>query len=324
MRLVKKMPSEANTVGPNLQWQDEYGIPRRCNLTDKIFLGRVCHGIARDKRIIVCDPVVSRDHAVIRLTRSGAEITDMSKNGTWINDVRMTPGDSRLLEDGDLITVGGTAIRLSCPHLALQSEEDNVMVSTTIRPKAACVTSLVANVCEYTALSQKFDSALVYEFIQEIFFRFSAIVNEHQGTVKDCVGDTLFAFWEHIGEVSSDQALSACQAAICQLRSLPDIHLQLTDRGLQMPPLLPGWGVTTGHITLSHYGSRSADIALVGDCVNLAFRLASMANKPLAGFIVMCRQTAAMVTQELQLSDLGNHKIRGRCGQEHLFAIQLE
>lgn len=318
------MPSEANPVGPNLQWQDEHGIPRQCNLTDKIFLGRVCRGIDRDKCIIVCNPAVSRDHAVIRLTRAGVEITDMSKNGTWINDVRMTPGDSRLLEDGDLITVGGTSIRLCCPHLALGPQEDNVMDSTTIRPKGVWVTSLVSNVSEYTALSQKFDSAMVYEFIQKIFFRFSAIVNEHQGTVKDCVGDTLFAFWEHTGEVSSDHALSACQAAICQLRCLPEIHLQLSDRGLEIPPLLPGWGVTTGHITLSHYGSRSADIALVGDCVNLAFRLASMANKSLAGFVVMCRQTASLVTQELQLSDLGNHKIRGRSGQERLFAIQLE
>lgn len=318
------MPSEAKTVEPNLQWLDEHGVPRRLNLTDKIFIGRVCRGISRDKCIIVCNPMVSRDHAVIRLTRTGVEITDMSKNGTWINDVRMMPGDSRLLENGDLISLGGISIRLSCPHSIPRPEKENVMASTTIKPMASCITSLVSNIHEYTALSQKSDSAMVNAFIQEIFSRFRTIVNEHQGTIKDCVGGAIFAFWEHPKEVSADYALPACQAALCQLRSVPEIHRRLTDRGLVIPPLFPGWGVTTGRITLSHYGSRSADLALVGDCVNLAFRLSSMANKSLPGPIVMCRQTASLVKQKLQLSDLGYHEIRGRSGQEHLFGIQLE
>ncbi len=48
----------------------------------------------------------------------------MSKNGTWINDVRMAAGASRRLEDGDIISLGGTSIRLSCQHLAHPSEEE--------------------------------------------------------------------------------------------------------------------------------------------------------------------------------------------------------
>ncbi|MBC2744255.1 MAG: adenylate/guanylate cyclase domain-containing protein, partial [Desulfosarcina sp.] len=286
-------------------------------------LGRVCRGIDRGKCIIVRNPMVSRDHAVVRLTRYGVEITDMSKNGTWVNDVRMAPGASRQLEDGDLISLGGTSIRLFCPHLAPQPEKENWTEQTAISPTAICVTSLVADVRGFSAFSQKVDSAVVYAFIKEIFSRFSTIVNEHHGTVKDYIGDAVFAFWEHPGGFSPDHALSACQAAICQLRSGPEIHRQLTDRGLVIPPPVLGWGLTTGQVTLSHYGSRPADLALVGDCINLAFRLSSMANKTLPGPIVMCRQTASLVTQQLPLMDLGNQEIRGRTGQEHLFGIQL-
>ena len=90
-----------------------------------------------------------------------------------------------------------------------------------------------------------------------------------------------------------------------------------------MPPPVLGWGLTTGQITLSHYGSRSAGLALVGDCINLAFRLSSMANKKLAGPIVMCRQTASLVGEKLTIMDLGHQEIRGRTGKEHLFGIQL-
>jgi class 3 adenylate cyclase len=134
-----------------------------------------------------------------------------------------------------------------------------------------------------SAVSQPFhrkaDSAVVYTLIKEIFAQFSTIVNTHQGTVKDYAGDAVFAFWEHPGGFSANQALSACQAALSQLRSVPEIHRHLTGRGLAMPLPVLGWGLTTGRVTMSHYGSRSAGLALVGDCINLAFRLSSMANK---------------------------------------------
>ena len=318
------MPTEAVIPGASLQWQDEHGVPVRLALTDKIFLGRVCRGIERNKCILVHNPRVSRDHAVVRLTRNGVEITDMSKNGTWVNGVRMAPGASRQLEDRDLITLGDKSIRLSCPHLAPQPQADNWTEQTAISPTDVCITSLVADVRGFSAFSQQTDSAVVYTFIKEIFSRFSTIVDEHQGTVKDYVGDAVFAFWEHPGKDSSEHALAACQAAICQLRSIPAIHRQLTDSGLVMPLPVLGWGMTTGQITLSHYGSRSADLALVGDCINLAFRLSSMANKTLPIPIIMCRQTAALVAPQLPLMDLGDQEIRGRTGQEHLFGIQLE
>jgi adenylate cyclase len=261
---------------------------------------------------------------VIRVTRNGVEITDMSKNGTWINDVRMAPGASQRLEDGDLITLGGTSIRLSCPQTVSTREEENWMAQTAISPAAAFVTSLVADVRGFSAFSQQAESAVVYAFMKEIFSRFSTIVNAHHGTVKDYVGDAVFAFWEHPGEGSSDHALAACRTAVTQLHSVPEIHRQLTGRGVVMPSPVLGWGLTTGPVTLSHYEARSADLALVGDSINLAFRLSSMANKTLPAPIVMCRHTASLVQHELSLADLGNQEIRGRSGQEHLYGIQLE
>jgi class 3 adenylate cyclase len=309
---------------PNLQWMDEHGVPHRRTLIDKIFLGRVCQGIDEDKRIIISDPMVSRDHAMVRLTRDGVEITDMSKNGTWINSVRMTPGDSRQLEDGDLISLGGISIRLSCAQLTSSSETERLAEQTAINPATVCVTCLVADVRGFTALSQKADSAKICAFIDKIFSQFSTIVNAHKGTVEGYFGDAVFAFWEHPGKMDTDRALWACQAAVSQLRSIPKIQRQVTRSGLAIPPLVLGWGLTTGRITLSHYGSRSSDLALVGDCVNMAFRLSSMANKTLPRSIVMCHETASLVMRKLPLLDLGDQKIRGRSGVEHLFGLNLD
>jgi class 3 adenylate cyclase len=319
------MPPEVIPSAPSLDWQDEQGVSHRLILSDKIFLGRICRGIQKDKCILVHNPMVSRDHAVIRLTRDGVKITDLSKNGTWINDVRMASGSSQRLEDGDLITLGGTSIRLSCPQTISPREEENWMAQTAISPAVAYVTSLVADVRGFSAFSQQAESAVVYAFMKEVFSRFSAVVNAHHGTVKDYVGDAVFAFWEHpAGEGSSKHALAACRAAVSQLHSVPEIYRHLSGRGVVMPSPVLGWGLTTGPVTLSHYEARSADLALVGDCINLAFRLSSMANKTLPAPIVMCQRTAALVEREMQLVDLGRQEIRGRTGQEHLFGIQRE
>jgi len=318
------MPSDAATSEVCLTWQDENGTQHRLVLTDSIFLGRVCRGIEQEKRILVRNPMVSRDHAVVRLTRSGVKIVDLSKNGTWVNDVRMAPGASRSLVDGDRITLGGISIVLSCPRSITPSDEDIWTEQTTVNQAAVSVTSLVADVRGFSAFSQQVDSTTVYTFIKTVFSRFSTIVNAHQGTVKDYAGDAIFAFWEHPAELSDEHALPACRAAVEQLSSLREIHSQLRDSGLDLPSPVLGWGITTGQVTLSHYGSRSADLALVGDCINLAFRLSSMASKTLQAPIVLCRQTASLVNQALPLQDLGNHEIRGRSGHEHLFGIQVK
>ena len=56
----------------------------------------------------------------------------------------------------------------------------------------------------------------------------------------------------------------------------------------------------------------------------MAFRLSSMANKKLPEPIVMCYQTASLVKRKIALSDLGEQKIKGRSGVEHLFGLQLD
>ncbi len=128
---------------------------------------------------------------------------------------------------------------------------------------------------------------------------------------------------EHPDRFSTNLALAACRAPIIQLRSLPEIHRRLTGQGFSMLFPVLDWGLTTGQVTLSHCGSRSVGMALVGDCINLAFHLSSMANKTLPAPIVLGPKTASWVVQELPLTDLGDQEIRGRTDQGHLFGIQL-
>ena len=157
--------------------------------------------------------------------------------------------------------------------------------------------------------------------INQIFDQFSKIVEDFKGTVKDYAGDSVMAFWEHQFGDPTRQSVLACLAAIQQMLSFNQIRVVLSGKYADVKKLRMGWGVTTGPVTLSHYGSRTADLAVVGDCINLASRLSGMANKEVAENILICSHTAELVENQLELKDLGLLPIRGGEAREHIFAL---
>ncbi len=307
---------------PYLEWVDKDTQTHRLEIVDKVFIGRSCKGVDPQKRIIVHHEQVSRDHAVISRGLKNIQITDMSKNGTWINGTRMAAGSSGDLEDGDTIRLGDFSCQVHYPDDFTAVKDRPVFTQyTMVTPAEVVVTNLVADVREFTTFSQANASSDVYALMKEIFDTFSTIITKFKGTIKDYAGDAVFAFWDHDVEPVAAQAVLACQAAIEQTRTTEEIRTKLARKNIAIDSLQMGWGITTGKVTLSHYGSRAADLALVGDCTNLAFRLSGLANKELSEKIVICSQTAELVQNQLSIKDLGSIPIKGRKGQEHVFAL---
>lgn len=307
---------------PYLEWIDENQQTQYLEIVDKIFIGRSCKGVDPQKRILVQDAGVSRDHAVISRRAEHLQITDRSKNGTWVNETRMAAGASSEIVDGDNIRVGEFTFRVCYPDNVTDVKDAAILTDgTRVTATEIMVTNVVADVRDFTTFSQGHASSDVYALMKEIFDKFSAIVYQFKGTIKDYAGDAVYAFWDHNVEAIKTQAVLACQAAIKQTQTINDIRAQLIGKNLAAENLQMGWGITTGKVTLSHYGSRAADLALVGDCTNLAFRLSGLANKELSEKIVICSQTAKLVGEDLMLKDLGPVSIKGRTGKEHVFAL---
>jgi len=294
---------------PYVEWIDENREVQRLEIVDRVFIGRSCKGVDPQKRILVYHAQVSRDHAVIsRSSADHLQITDMSKNGTWVNGIRLAAGSSVELMDGDTISLGGFSLRV------FYAEDDTTLKDraiftqgTMVTPSEILVTNVVADVREFSGFSEAHGSSDVYTVMKEIFDTFSAIVHSFRGT--------------HDVRPVSSQAVLACQAAIQQTQTMKEIRARLSTRRIDADHLQMGWGITTGKVTLSHYGSRAADLALVGDCTNLAFRLSSIANKELPEKIIICSQTAELVRNDLSVKDLGTVTIKGRKGKEHVFAL---
>ncbi len=308
-------------VHPHIEWSDENGVTHRRFLLDKIFIGRTCRGVDEEKCIRINHPAVSRDHAVIQISQFGIEINDLSTNGTWINGVRMAPGALRHLVDDDTIELGKTVLRLVCRDLVSKCPEGGWGDQTEISPSIVWITSLVADVRGFSTMCQSIDSGSTYGLMKEVFTRFSEIVTTCSGTVKDYAGDAVFAFWEHSRGKAPAQALMACKAALAQEAQLADIRRLLSKDHAVFGELRLGWGITTGPATLSNYGTRPAALAVVGDCINLAFRFSATANKEIDASIIMDRQTADLVGSEIALRDLGRIPTKGREGLEQIYGI---
>jgi len=307
---------------PYLEWIDENQSIQRLTIVDKIFIGRSCKGVDPQKRILVRTAQVSRDHAVISRRGKELKIKDMSKNGTWINGIRLAAGSSCHLADQDVIRLGGVSFQVfASKDVTVVRDQAILTDGTMVTPTEVVVTNVVADVREFSAFSQAHASSDVYALMKEIFDAFNTIIYKFKGTIKDYAGDAVYAFWDHHVEPIKKQAVLACQAAIEQTQTIDQIRANLSGKNIAADNLQMGWGITTGKVTLSHYGSRATDLALVGDCTNLAFRLSGMANKDLSQKIVICSQTAELVRDDLALKDLGTVSIKGRKGKEHVFAL---
>jgi adenylate cyclase len=307
---------------PYFEWIDENQEKRRLEVVDKVFFGRTCMGIDETKCIIAKHRLISRDHAVVTLSGSHLQITDTSKNGTWVNNVRLTAGSSQYLADGDEIRIGETVILVRCPDLVMDDQEDLDIDGTVVTPTNVIVTNLVADVRGFSGMTQTEDSSQIYALMKEVISTFSAIVHDYKGTIKDYVGDAVYAFWDHRFAPSKEKAVLACRAALKQAQTVSQIQAKLSGKNPAVEYLRLGWGITTGKVTMSHYGSRAIDLALVGDCTNLAFRLSGIANKDLPSKFVICSETAKLVSDSpLKVFDLGYISVRGRSGKEHVFGI---
>jgi class 3 adenylate cyclase len=306
-----------------LEWLDENQQVQHLEIIDKVFIGRSCTGIDPQKRILVNNAQVSRDHAVISRRGKSLKIKDMSKNGTWVNGIRLAAGSSSDLADEDVISVGGISITVYVQSGETTTQERAILTEgTMVTPTEVVVTNVVADVREFSTFSQVHASADVYALMKEVFDAFSGIVVNFKGTIKDYAGDAVYAFWDHHVKPVRQQAVLACQAALQQDQALNEIRSRLSAKNEAAAKLEMGWGITTGKVTLSHYGSRAADLALVGDCTNLAFRLSGIANKDLSDRIIICSQTADLVSDDFSVQDLGTIPIKGRKGQERVFGLK--
>jgi class 3 adenylate cyclase len=173
-----------------------------------------------------------------------------------------------------------------------------------------------ADIASFTPYAERTDPTKVVALLNEVFSLISEIVLREGGMVDKFMGDCVMAvFGAH--DDTEDYEL-ACQHA---LRAADDMHqlveaarlrfLELYDADVSL-----GIGVAGGEALVGNLGSeRRMEFTVIGDSVNLAARLESLARPGQT----LC--SAGIMPAYGQFLSLGSHPIRGRSAPVEIYEL---
>lgn len=180
---------------------------------------------------------------------------------------------------------------------------------------------MFADVVGYTAISERLGEEKILEFVRVIYDLMARAVREHGGSVRAFAGDSIMGLFG-IPDAQEDVAIRACRAASA-------IHAAVTAAGDEIElrfgvrPLLRA-GVSSGIAVMATVEGEGAAPTAIGDTVNLASRLQSLA--PIGGTVI-CEASQRLVQWFADTSYDGQYEIKGKAQAQKVWrleAVRLE
>ncbi len=287
----------------------------RLDLADCLTIGR-----SSDNSLALSDPKVSRRHAEIRMIATGRyRLSDLgSGNGTWLNGQRlMVPRD---LQNGDVIQIGATRLRFEAA-MPLAETEDTEKSGTATQMAKESVIVLVADIRNYTSMTEVLPPEGFSRFIKDWFRESMSIIQSRGGIVDKFIGDAVMCFWRiPMPENPAPEVKMALETTAALMQAAERFSQRLSD-------MFPGHtfrigaGISMGNALLGNVGTpENQSITILGDSVNVAFRLESLTRQ----FQVAAIASSNLVPwagQEFKFESLGDTEVKGRSKPVSIFAL---
>jgi adenylate cyclase len=272
-------------------------------------------------QVVLDDHEASRNHAEIRLIGGRYRLSDLgSANGTWVNGRRLTvPKD---LEDGDEIQIGRVKIQYQAP-LEAAADDSSMTPSTKFAMRTEHVVVLVADIRNYTGMSEALPSAEFSQLVSTWFREGSQIIEQHGGIIDKFIGDAIMAFW--ITSSKSDHSKEVNLALQTVTELVARAHVFSTRLNTEFPEykFRIGIALNCGDAILGNVGTgENQAFTIVGDSVNVAFRLEALTKEENAPVIVG-RGIVEAAGKEYQFSDLGEVQVKGRKEPVPIWSLNL-
>lgn len=241
---------------------------------------------------------VSRKHAMIQREENGRfNLLDLgSSNGTFLNGRKIhTPVT---LQNGDCIGIGSTRLlfhQTATPARPAPSTGPDLEEMTVAFVQKQMITILICDIHDFTKLSETMGDQGVSQLLQHWTGGVSKLVNAHEGMVDKFIGDAVMALWS--GPNFRDNIHQALKTAIAIDVFTGNLPSKIRD----LPwPLQIGAALNTGEAMLGNLAQDGqGNYTVVGDVVNVAFRLENMTNRQEGLDLVMgCDAAAHLVAPE--------------------------
>ncbi len=255
---------------------------------------------------------------MIRLQDRGFWFFDLgSRNGSYLNGRRVTT--AQLLTDGDLIKIGDFELRFegSAPldGSATQSfSGQKTMVG--IQSREAII--FVCDILGFTALSEKLGPDELAPIIGSWYSKIGFMLEENGASLDKFIGDCALAYWLDTSPGSRLDALrTVCAAQRIAAEVQREHHQSLARAGLTFRT---GAAVHLGPVV---YGAISEGaFTLLGDAVNLAFRLESLTRELDKTALVSGDFLDGWDIGRTWCEPCGSKNVKGRTGPVEVFSVE--
>jgi adenylate cyclase len=186
--------------------------------------------------------------------------------------------------------------------------------------KVMDITILLVDICGYTKMSQALPAADVAQALQAWFGMINSVIKQHGGEIDKYIGDCAMALWR--GQHYSQQAaLAACQAAKEILVKTAEFSHSPHWAYHESHPWHCRIAINSGTALSGSLGTRDArEFTVLGDSVNVAFRLESVAGQ-FDTKVILGEQTASLIQPQLAVKTLGRVELEGRVGEETVYTL---
>lgn len=177
-------------------------------------------------------------------------------------------------------------------------------------PSKRCLTLLFADIANFTQRAERVTPEVLSELTQQILERLTAVAHQHGGTVDKYMGDAVMVFW-NAPFAQADHADRGVAAAMDMMAAIEQFNAEGSAL-LEGEPIAVRIGVHTGEVVVGDLGTRFRHAyTAIGDAVNVTARLQTLARE-LHEYLVVSKQTVALLTQTWPLMSRGNIALKGR------------
>ncbi|RMG20577.1 MAG: FHA domain-containing protein [Deltaproteobacteria bacterium] len=178
-------------------------------------------------------------------------------------------------------------------------------------------TILFSDIRDFTRISERVPAEEVVRMLNEYFEEMVEVVFDHQGVLDKFIGDAVMALWG-VPVAGDRDAVHAVEAALEMQRRVAAFNERRARQGAD--PIAVGIGVSTGDCVVGNMGSsRRLEYTVIGDVVNLASRLCSLAE---GGEIYVSEGTAAALGGAYDLQALPPQAVKGKSRPVTIYRVR--
>jgi adenylate cyclase len=280
-------------------------------------LGPVCAiGRGPSNDVVLNDNRASRNHAVIRLQDDKAYVLlDLgSSNGTILNNRRISIPSP--LKSGDEIQIASSKLVFVDDRASITPVPEDFEMRTQVEFKSETVCILVVDIRNYTGLSEAIPGEDLSRIIGKWFQEASKIIETRKGAIAKFIGDAVMAYWRKAGPDDKNYVLGPVYSAVELVQLASTFHEQVSQTypnfGFKI-----GCGINAGKVIVGNAGE------LVGDSVNIAFRIESLC-KELGHPIVLSDEVKLAAGANFQYLELGAQRVKGKTVDVKVYTIHGE